>query len=693
MTDKKKIIIKIIIFAILSILISGLLEKFYFTAQYNIERDILVALFVFYIFSHFIFDINKMYDFIYRKRYIIAGVTLVIFTILGYHGSSISYWDNYIQSSYSKEEYQPILGQARAIRSDEWVVNTPLDLSQSKLENKFSNTNNISRASDTKVALITKSPVLGLNILVNQFKVFYIFFGNNAGLSFWWYGRLFALLLVSFEMLMMITKKNKKISFFGSLIITFAPVVQWWFSTPIVDILIYGGAAMLLLDKLLREEKLKFKILYSVLLGIVGASYICCYYPAWQVSFGYFFLMLGIWIFAKNKKVINIKSILCIIFALLIAGLLTVYMLYESRDALGIIMNTVYPGKRVSLGGDGWQFLFTYFSSFKYSYSDMFNPCEYSQFISLFPIPVIVAIYLNIKNAKNKKVDLLLLLLTIVTLLLLIWNFVQIPEIISKITLLSFSTPYRSQVTVGYISVLLLVYILSKYEVKFGNKVINFIISLVVVCFALRVSEKLLPGYLSLTYTGVMSICLFTSIYLFLSDSKKYQKYFIGLMLCITIIPGLLVNPIVKGSSVMYDKPVAKEIQKITNEDKNSKWVVVSKYYLTANYFMVNGAPSINSVNIYPNIDLWKKIDKNGLYESIYNRYAHILVTLTSDDTSFEIFDGADLIRINLNYDELDENEIKYIATDYQIDSKTMKDNDLEELYSEYGLFIYKNNY
>ena len=203
----------------------------------------------------------------------------------------------------------------------------------------------------------------------------------------------------------------------------------------------------------------------------------------------------------------------------------------------------------------------------------------------------------------------------------------------------------------------------------------------------------LIPEYLTVTYSSVMAISLFTLIYLLLNDSDKNQNYFICLMICVTVIPGLMVNPITKGSSVMYDKPVAKEIQKITANDRKSKWLVVSEHYLTSNYFIANGAPTINSVNIYPNIDLWKKIDKYNQYESVYNRYSHILVKLTNDDTSFEMVAGADLIRININYEELDKNEIKYIATDYQIDRKTMKENNFEELYQEYGIFIYKNNY
>ena len=38
------------------------------------------------------------------------------------------------------------------------------------------------------------------------------------------------------------------------------------------------------------------------------------------------------------------------------------------------------------------------------------------------------------------------------------------------------------------------------------------------------------------------------------------------------------------------------------------------------------GAKTVNSVNVYPDLDKWHVIDPNGQYEEVYNRYAHILV-------------------------------------------------------------------
>ena len=65
---------------------------------------------------------------IYRWRYLLAVVTLVICVMLEISGSSIAMWAD--QLNVPKEEAGDLIGEARLIRSDEWNVLTPLALSQ-----------------------------------------------------------------------------------------------------------------------------------------------------------------------------------------------------------------------------------------------------------------------------------------------------------------------------------------------------------------------------------------------------------------------------------------------------------------------------------------------------------------------------------------------------------------------------------
>lgn len=84
------------------------------------------------------------------------------------------------------------------------------------------------------------------------------------------------------------------------------------------------------------------------------------------------------------------------------------------------------------------------------------------------------------------------------------------------------------------------------------------------------------------------------------------------------------------------------------------------------------GAPTINSVNIYPALDRWKKLDPNGENFQIYNRYAHIRIKLGNEPTKFYP-EFLDAFNLDLNVDDIPKLEIKYIMS---------RNHDLENLSS-----------
>ena len=85
-------------------------------------------------------------------------------------------------------------------------------------------------------------PVKDILILSRPFNIGYLLLGEEYGLSFYWYGRLIALLLVTFELMMLITNKKKLLSLAGAILITGSPLVSWFYSNYIVDLLISGDA-------------------------------------------------------------------------------------------------------------------------------------------------------------------------------------------------------------------------------------------------------------------------------------------------------------------------------------------------------------------------------------------------------------------------------------------------------------------
>ena len=112
---------------------------------------------------------------------------------------------------------------------------------------------------------------------------------------------------------------------------------------------------------------------------------------------------------------------------------------------------------------------------------------------------------------------------------------------------------------------------------------------------------------------------------------------------------GATVNPINSGVDVVYEMPVGKKIAEIVQRDK-SPWIVESETVWYNDFPIMFGAPTINSVNVYPALDRWRNLNPDA--EKIYNRYAHIKITLSDSPTEF-ILNGPDNFTVKLNAADL----------------------------------------
>lgn len=689
MITKKKSIFCIFYLTISYCLFYALIDYLPFL---HFSIDLLIAFSIFDIFVslHFVLNIKKMYNYLFDKRYFI-GIFIFLFLVIGkYNGSSIEIWNGIIQPEYQLEN-SVILGKTRSIRSDEWLVSTPISLSQVTEQVNLSKYNNLLGATENLVTLNPKLPNTDiLSLLSSPNNLGYLVMDSERGFSFSWYFCFFLLFFASLELFMILTNKNKIFSFLGAVLLTLSPVIQWWQSPQIVS---YGNLAIVLFYNFIISKTRKKKILFSLLFGYSGLLYIMCLYPAWQVPYGYCYLILIIWIIIKNKDKIKVKDLLYLIPTLGIILIILVPLLISNKEVFNITSNTVYPGDRFSIGGGEWRTLFTYINSIYYPYKDLGNPCEFSQYFSLFPFPIIYGIYLMV---KNKKKDLFIILSIIVILTLSLWIMFPLGTTFSKVTLLYMTTETRVQVAIGFLTTILLIYLLSNYETKKidKNKVkyillltLSFISSFIVIKISNSVIQEYFPNYLNLKMSILSLSLLAILIFLMFLNNKVTNKILISLLIFISFVSGIIVSPINKGTSVFYNKPLSKEINEIISSDSDSIFLASDSGITLANYLVANGAKTINTTNYIPNIELYKKLDTEEKYNDVYNRYEHVAINLTDEDTTF-ILNQDDYITINLNYNDVCKIEADYLVTN----SINEIYNNFELIYNEYGIKIFDTN-
>ena len=650
-----------------------------------LHRLSLIVLIFIFVGLHFFVNIRKMYEWIFQKRVWCAIAVFIFLVANKYNFSSVSQFDAYVETGEGSQYVYPVFGKARSIRSDEWMVSLPRLMSAEYSD--YGKYNNIVRGTET-TNLSASGLYRSYGALAQPANWGFYLFGSEYGESFLWCFNMVFGFLFTFEFCLIVTKKQRLLSFLGANLIWFSAYNMWW-ST--VNWLLMGQATLVLAYYFLKEIKTIRRFGWGCGIAIFGSAFVVNLYPAWQVPAGYFFLMILIWMFADNWK--NIRSYkwydwLCVVGTFVLMG--SIILVYFKNDAeyLTAITNTVYPGSRICYGGYSITRLFGYIGNLLMPVVEYGNPSEAGRFVTLFPIPLILAVYAFFKNSKK---DLLTGLLLIPTIVLGIYCVIEMPATIAKILLLTYTTPERAADILGYAMVLLLVVVLGRYGDKARLKLpYAVIVTAVVMGITLYYTKVQYAGYakyFAFVIIGIAIAVVFTMI--IAKIGEQWHKRAIITASIVVLITGLMVNPLSYGLDAITSKPVAKEIGEIVSEDADGIWIAVGSA-VSGNFMVACGAPTLNSVNYIPNMDMWAQLNLGKSEEELYNRYAHIAISLIDDETYISLRQ-ADYIDLYLSYDDLQRLNISYIYTN---DKLTNKDNiTFEKLYGNNNTYIYRVTY
>lgn len=538
--------------------------------------------------------------------------------------------------------------------------------------------------------IIYGEPVKDISMIFRISQIGYLLFGAGAGLSFYWCFRYIALFMASYEFLKLITNKNKRLSFIGAVIILLSPTIQWWYSTnSLIEMIVSAEVGLVLFDKYFKEENFKLRTLYMVIIFICIGTYALTFYPAWMIPVAYVFLPFLIWIIIENRKKIHFtkKDIIAfVVIALVFAGLMA-RVFVKSWDTIITTLNTAYPGKRIVLEkgspkvyvGFMMSSLFTIVTSFD-------NPCDMAVMMDFWPVALIL---LGIYVLKEKKKDILITLSLVVVLILNAYYLFSAPEWLAKITLLSRSWYGRIYQVFGLLNIFILFRILSTTEFKF-KKIWALVISVVVAGLCALICKYYYPERISLMLAVVLT-AVFTLMFYTILRYTENKKMFTWVILIFMLVIGSLVNPVRSGINLVEEDPLLNAIEEINSEEEGL-WALIEIGLPEVNLPNVARARTLNSTSVYPNLELWRKIDEAHQYEDIYNRYAHIFITLVQneEDTKFELL-SPDVIRIFMRYEDLQKLGVNYLVRGAKLPELEETDEiQLEEKYKDENYIIYK---
>ncbi|MGE7825121.1 DUF7657 domain-containing protein [Paenibacillus sp. NPDC093718] len=657
--------------------------------NFNISKwfltSLLLSLFIFVIYT-----VIKKIDIVVKYRYLIATIIFMLLVLFKIHGSSIGMWDTYVRG---EERSTNLIGVERGIRSDEWLVQTPYLFSQAKSAELFKYKNDNIR-SDGQNMVLANAPTFTIETVGKPFLWGYLLFGTDYGLSWFWFSKLILLVLLSFEICMILTRDNKALSLLGAMWIAFSPPTQWWFSTTFVELIVYSQAIIVAINYFIKSKKEMARIGYIFATALSFLGFVFTIYPAIQVPMGFLtaVFVVGLVYNAGFRKIVESFTkkeawslLVCVLFV--VAAIMT--FVINSKADLKLLLGTVYPGEVVNSGG-GYSFrdLQMYLLSWLLPYKniDFSNQSEISSFINFFPAMMLglVMIFVNKKigQVENKKI-----IVPIFTFFIfqLSWLFIPYPEIVGKITLFSFVNEGRLAQFVFGLTALYLTIWFTNLIVKmkpFKNFQVALICSLIACIYGYSIYNTGIRDYLN----GFLIITVIAFLLINVFILKGMKKSLITSVFILIVISGFTVNPIAKGTDAIFNKEIANEIQKI-NKEPGNKWVAVDSL-VNGQYLVSLGSKTFNSVHFYPDLPMWRSLDQTNSYEEVYNRYAHVIVHLTMENqASFDLL-NPDVIRVNLNFNDLLNADVDYILSPSALEQEDY----VKEIFydSTSNLYIYK---
>ena len=553
------------------------------------------------------------------------------------NGSSSAFWANDLQSS---EPTGLIAGTPRLTRSDEWMFWTPAALAQLH----------------HMPPMPIKNPALGagvapllMSVPVHHYSMFFrpqfwgfFVFDAERGFAWFWYAKLFGLLISFFLLFRMLLRERVVLAILGALAVAYSSMVQWFFSSPtMLPDMLGSWAVMLVAGRFVfHQSPVWKKAIAAILLAGSAVNFVLCCYPPFAIPLVYLGLTLfAAFLWERRGRAFH-GGFLWLTGTALGAALALWPMFLECRPTLEIIAHTSYPGAR---RGSGGTMPIAHFFSGLLNFFDTNRPHpklfpNASEASNFFPICIPVLGSLAWRWWKGRargdsspalvgRAPALCVALVLFILFFSFYALIGFPEWFCRITVLNFCTEKRVLLPIGVAGLILTFLSLREDGLALVAGRARFLLPVAVMLAALACflwlrrqdSTYLTPGYCVLLVATTTLLC---SLY-FCSRALVFSTVLAGALL----LNNFLVNPISEGLPILLESSAARRIAAIHQADPEAAWAAYERNTL-AQFATASGARFLNGVKTVPDLDLLRRLDSSEASREIYNRYAFIALNL-----------------------------------------------------------------
>lgn len=335
-----------------------------------------------------------------------------------------------------------------------------------------------------------------------------------------------AMLFASFGLFSIITNKNKKMSIAGTIVLAFSGCVLW--NLDKIDAIVLGEIITVLMYKIITESKMK-KII-PMAIGIVVCSIVYMYtFRPFAISFGYVFLALILWIIVQNRKVLKEKKSKIIVLSL------TILLSVVGAVLAELFFARSYGDYIESNATAGVSGLFTYLYTPILAFNNLDNSSIWAGIISIFPIPMCIALYYLYKKEVHTEFLLPIIFVMVIETVYCISGF---PDVIGKLTMLANASPVRVVPAVQFANLLVIFYFLENIKESLFNIKHAIRITIVTICILAIIKYPVEFSAKGFLYLFAAELSLLVFLFLNYSD-KNYKKVFLVLLCLVSLIGGI----------------------------------------------------------------------------------------------------------------------------------------------------------
>jgi hypothetical protein len=554
-----------------------------------------------------------------------------------------------------------LAGQARAVRTDEWLVRTPLAARQSQLDLPGRDLIGVGRH-DTAIG--NDLPTAGWEVLVRPHTLPYHVFGIERAFAFEWWTVYLALPAIGLYALALALGVRIPIASLAALIVVLSPVVQWWtvpFTGTSIGYATLAGAALLAAT---RARSIYARVALSAACGWLGACLVLVLYPPWAVPM---FLLVGVvtavaiatsYPSREARRAWWLRVLTVTGVAAAAGGALLLAFIHAHRGAIDALSNTVYPGQRRSGGGNG---------SFAALLGAPFDLVESTRSAAQVPVnglnqseaaaglftllAIAVAIVVDRATSAWKPWRSRIVLLTLLGVggIFVVWYLLPVPSGIGRLLLLDRVRSDRMLLPLAVAGALALGVLV---EIRRRRDAPSSAIGLVAGTAAFAVPT--LWAGLTLEVAGhtasrwqVLLLAAISTVGVALALSGRVAGLWV--LAALFAAGALTVNPLQQGLAPLVDSPAARLGRQLAaRRDTGTVLQLFAQshgYIGSAAGLAASGVPLLSGVNNYPDATAWRVLDPDGSSRRAWNRYSIPVWTPGPPGSAprFEVHPPADL--------------------------------------------------